>query len=156
MLVFCFFFFFQAEDGIRDDLVTGVQTCALPISGFNGTFTFSSLCSQQTFASNSACVNQAPGPGMYQYAEQLLQGGATTAPAAQFTFTQGSPSASITVYDVEPYIQDDWRIRSNITFSFGLRYETQHHIREHADLAPRVGIAWGVGGRSGPPNIGIR
>src|ERR671922_303360 len=29
--LFCFFFF-QAEDGIRDDLVTGVQTCALPIS----------------------------------------------------------------------------------------------------------------------------
>src|SRR2546425_13377922 len=25
-------FFFQAEDGIRDKLVTGVQTCALPIS----------------------------------------------------------------------------------------------------------------------------
>src|SRR5215216_7391004 len=29
-LLICFFFF-QAEDGIRDDLVTGVQTCALPI-----------------------------------------------------------------------------------------------------------------------------
>src|SRR3989441_4357374 len=28
---FLFFFFFQAEDGIRDKLVTGVQTCALPI-----------------------------------------------------------------------------------------------------------------------------
>src|SRR5438874_9082770 len=28
-----FFFFFQAEDGIRDLYVTGVQTCALPISG---------------------------------------------------------------------------------------------------------------------------
>src|SRR3989441_9644738 len=27
-----FVFFFQAEDGIRDKLVTGVQTCALPIS----------------------------------------------------------------------------------------------------------------------------
>src|SRR3989441_13294074 len=27
-----YFFFFQAEDGIRDKLVTGVQTCALPIS----------------------------------------------------------------------------------------------------------------------------
>src|SRR5687767_15400029 len=27
------FFFFQAEDGIRDKLVTGVQTCALPIFG---------------------------------------------------------------------------------------------------------------------------
>src|SRR5207302_2278911 len=32
-LLFCFFFFFQAEDGIRDFHVTGVQTCALPISG---------------------------------------------------------------------------------------------------------------------------
>src|SRR5438552_12411490 len=31
-----FFFFFQAEDGIRDDLVTGVQTCALPISDLFG------------------------------------------------------------------------------------------------------------------------
>src|SRR5438552_13580873 len=29
--IFVIFFFFQAEDGIRDDLVTGVQTCALPI-----------------------------------------------------------------------------------------------------------------------------
>src|SRR6266536_4850553 len=31
------FFFFQAEDGIRDPLVTGVQTCALPISHEAGT-----------------------------------------------------------------------------------------------------------------------
>src|SRR5258708_27307011 len=31
------FFFFQAEDGIRDDLVTGVQTCALPISSLGRT-----------------------------------------------------------------------------------------------------------------------
>src|SRR2546426_7264039 len=30
---FGFFFFFQAEDGIRDYKVTGVQTCALPICG---------------------------------------------------------------------------------------------------------------------------
>src|SRR2546422_6918971 len=34
MFFFCvFFFFFQAEDGIRDVAVTGVQTCALPICG---------------------------------------------------------------------------------------------------------------------------
>src|SRR2546425_8314347 len=30
-MILSFFFFFQAEDGIRDKLVTGVQTCALPI-----------------------------------------------------------------------------------------------------------------------------
>src|SRR5438309_11376693 len=32
VIVIVFFFFFQAEDGIRDGTVTGVQTCALPIS----------------------------------------------------------------------------------------------------------------------------
>src|SRR5208283_5990793 len=37
MFFFFFFFFFQAEDGIRDRDVTGVQTCALPISWVNGT-----------------------------------------------------------------------------------------------------------------------
>src|SRR2546422_7540701 len=31
-MILRFFFFFQAEDGIRDVAVTGVQTCALPIS----------------------------------------------------------------------------------------------------------------------------
>src|SRR6476661_10126541 len=30
--IMVYFFFFQAEDGIRDSSVTGVQTCALPIS----------------------------------------------------------------------------------------------------------------------------
>src|SRR6266581_3568247 len=38
MLFFFFFFFFQAEDGIRDGRVTGVQTCALPISPDPPTF----------------------------------------------------------------------------------------------------------------------
>src|SRR5215213_10384311 len=33
LYVLVFVFFFQAEDGIRDWSVTGVQTCALPISG---------------------------------------------------------------------------------------------------------------------------
>src|SRR5258708_37139341 len=37
-----YFFFFQGEDGIRDDLVTGVQTCALPISKIS--FTMRSCC----------------------------------------------------------------------------------------------------------------
>src|SRR6185369_13315094 len=34
-MVLLYFFFFQAEDGIRDSSVTGVQTCALPISKDN-------------------------------------------------------------------------------------------------------------------------
>src|SRR2546429_1228852 len=35
--VLIIFFFFQAEDGIRDVAVTGVQTCALPISSIGAT-----------------------------------------------------------------------------------------------------------------------
>src|SRR6266705_6827334 len=34
-MFYCFVFFFQAEDGIRDRTVTGVQTCALPICIFD-------------------------------------------------------------------------------------------------------------------------
>src|SRR2546427_3646591 len=37
----CLFFFFQAEDGIRDLTVTGVQTCALPISRWSSRCRFS-------------------------------------------------------------------------------------------------------------------
>src|SRR5437016_9268928 len=39
MLCHFSFFFFQAEDGIRDWSVTGVQTCALPISSASGAAT---------------------------------------------------------------------------------------------------------------------
>src|SRR5258708_25536363 len=38
MILLRTFFFFQAEDGIRDDLVTGVQTCALPIFNYLALF----------------------------------------------------------------------------------------------------------------------
>ena len=42
--MFCVFFFFQAEDGIRDRLVTGVQTCALPIYSTSGNYYQEIIC----------------------------------------------------------------------------------------------------------------
>src|SRR2546425_3319975 len=41
------FFFFQAEDGIRDKLVTGVQTCALPICIVRGSGVEKMIAAQQ-------------------------------------------------------------------------------------------------------------
>src|SRR5689334_23914098 len=46
-LVLCFFF--QAEDGIRDGTVTGVQTCALPIFTMVGCFTTGQIGSHEKF-----------------------------------------------------------------------------------------------------------
>src|SRR5699024_11354551 len=43
-LSFVFVFFFQAEDGIRDRNVTGVQTCALPIFFYNTLFDENASC----------------------------------------------------------------------------------------------------------------
>src|SRR2546425_5031687 len=52
VLVWSFFFFFQAEDGIRDKLVTGVQTCALPISPalIRGVITSAAMSGLNSFA----------------------------------------------------------------------------------------------------------
>ncbi len=113
-------------------------------AGFNGSFTFSSLSQYQ----QAECALLAsPPPACTGLPSALPQ---------QLSFTQGSPLASVTVFDIEPYVQDDWRVRSNITLSLGLRYEVQNHIRDKVDLAPRVGVAWGVGGRNGPPKVVIR
>ena len=47
-------------------------------------------------------------------------------------------------------------LRPNITLSAGLRFETQNDIHDHGDWAPRLGIAWGIGGRSAPPKVVLR
>src|SRR2546430_2044080 len=53
----CFFFFFQAEDGIRDLTVTGVQTCALPISKYRYNPLHNSLDAYALAYSIAALIN---------------------------------------------------------------------------------------------------
>jgi hypothetical protein len=129
-------------------------------SSFNGTFTFSSLNGVTDLNCHApGDPNElpvtTPCPVSYQYAEQQLQSGGTPY-ATQLSITTGFPYKNLNTYDAGLYMQDDWRARPNLTVSYGVRFETQNYIHDRGDWAPRIGFAWGVGGRSGPPKAIIR
>ena len=98
-------------------------------------------------STSSACPQNPGGAGLY-----ALGGGASF-----YTQTTGTPGAAVTLVDVGLFVQDDWKVRQNITVSYGLRFETQNHFSDHTDFAPRLGVAWGIGGSSNnPPKTVLR
>ena len=84
-----------------------------------------------------------------------MRQGIPTAPN-QFTLTAGNPHTYVNMIDAGPYFQDDWKVLPNLTLSYGLRFETQNQIHDHADWAPRVSVAWGLGGTKTTPKYVIR
>ncbi len=66
---------------------------------------------------------------------------------SQYVVTRGIPTVRNTWVDGALYVQDDYRLRPNMSLSYGLRYETQNIIGDHADFAPRLGFAWGMDGK---------
>lgn len=103
-------------------------------NNYNGTFSFTSLTSYQTTLLGE---QQGLSPAQIRAA-----GGG----ASQFSIQAGNPLASVNQFDLGFFVQDDWRVRPNFTLSLGLRYETQNIINDRKDFAPRIGIAWGLGG----------
>src|SRR5207244_7274561 len=83
----------QAEDGIRDDLVTGVQTCALPICHFP----YFSLFTQFHFGLYKGFPRPAPNPGL----------------PTQFQVGIGPAQVNATDNIYGFYVQDTWKLKSN-------------------------------------------
>ena len=95
-------------------------------SNFNGIYTFSSLSAYQSGT------------------------------PSQYAITTGQPLARVTLIDAGLYGEDEWRIRPNMSLSYGLRFETQNQISDHADLAPRTVFSWGLGRGKTPPKTVLR
>ncbi len=75
---------------------------------------------------------------------------------SQFAITKVNNGVDLSYTDLEVYAEDDWKVRPNLTFSYGLRYEVQNFVSEHHDFGPRVSFAYGLGSARGNPKTVLR
>jgi hypothetical protein len=59
-----------------------------------------------------------------------------------YTRRIGDPNVSYRNFQGAVYVQDDIRVRRNLTLSPGVRYEAQTHLSDYNNVAPRFGITW--------------
>lgn len=127
--------------GVRLRLTSDTSNAS---SGFNGNYTFTSITAYQITEEGLA--------NGLTFPEIQAEGGG----ASQFSLTSGVPRAYVSFFDSGWYVQDDWRVRPNLTLSGGLRLEQQTDISDHLDWAPRVALAWGIGSSKAPPKTVLR
>jgi hypothetical protein len=114
------FFSFQSDL----DYVKGIQSVRTGISFDGGSY-------RSNDSSNYL------GTYVFESPEAFQQGRALT-----YTRRLGDPNIAYKNVQGAFYIQDDIRVRRNLTFSPGLRYEMQTHVRDYDNLGPRFGVSW--------------
>lgn len=137
----------------------GVKITDFSPQNFGGTFTFSGGDAPELNAANQIVLDDNNEPvlipitSLERYRRTLLfqgnpnmreLGGGVT----QFSLAGGNPEASVSQTDMGVFVQDEWRIRPNLTFTMGLRYERQTNISSNYNFAPRLFFAWAPGGTS--------
>lgn len=135
----------------------GTRIVDLSENNFGGTVTFAGGVGPVLDASNQAVLGPDGQPvlttltTLERYRRTLLfqsmglsgaQVRALGGGPSQLRIAGGDPEASVTQWDVAPFVQDDWRVTPSFTLSLGLRYEVQTHIDSYLDFAPRVAFAW--------------
>jgi hypothetical protein len=143
----------------------GVNISDFSPQNFGGTFTFSGGEAPQLDANNQIVRDANGDPvlipitSLERYRRtllfqgnpdmRLLGGGAT-----QFSIAGGNPEASVRQIDLGAFVQDEWRVRPNLTFTAGFRYERQTNISSNYNFAPRLFFAWAPGGTNVGGNPG--
>lgn len=122
---------------------------------YNGSFSFSSVTLQNPDGSNSyytpdqVYLNMVNGLQQGKTFSQLVAEGWGPVSAS---YTSGTMSAVANMFDAALFVQDDWRFSQRLTLSGGVRWESQNHISDHNDWAPRLSMAYALDGGKGKPS----
>ncbi|MEJ7699565.1 MAG: TonB-dependent receptor [Pyrinomonadaceae bacterium] len=130
--------------GVR---VRGITIKDQSESNFGGTFSF--------FGVRDPLTGNLLYSSIEQYRQNVLGNPDPIFNPNQFSITSGNPLAEVKQYDVGLFVTDDWRVRPDLTLSFGLRYENQTNISDNMNFAPRFSFAYspGAGGARQPKTV---
>ncbi len=107
--------------------------------GFNGSFIFSN---PTAFVDTWNGVQQ--GQTIAQIAAACPSG--QTCTPIRLNYTTGPTDFSANVFDNALFYQDDWKVNPFLTISLGMRWESQNHVADHSDWAPRFAFAYALDG----------
>ena len=133
---------------------TGIRYC-LNVDGTPCRNADGSLVDQPIRLVDGTLVSQ-PIDSITQYREKLLGNTDPRFNPNQFTRTAGNPLADVAQTQVGFFVNDDWKLRPDMTISAGLRYENQTNISSNFNFAPRLAIAYAPGAAKGRAKTTIR